>query len=97
MDKNVQVIMIFMKKVLFEIGVFLVPFLCGENDKNCSEFGGFDIFVFVHAGLWVFKYMFDRCYQYHHMKSRRHGYLEFYRTTRLIRSLPLIIISAGFS
>ena len=31
------------------------------------------------------------------MKSRRNGYLEFYRVTRLIRSLPLIIISAGNS
>ena len=31
------------------------------------------------------------------MKSRRDGYLEFYRNTRLVRSLPLFILSAGKS
>jgi hypothetical protein len=38
---------------------------------------------------------YDRFYHYHHMKSRRDGYLEFYRVTRVIRSLPLIIVSIG--
>lgn len=31
------------------------------------------------------------------MKSRRHGYLEFYRSTRFLRYFPLMLISAGNS
>ncbi len=37
----------------------------------------------------------SRFYQYHHMQSRRNGYLEFYRKTRFVRSLPFLIISAS--
>ena len=40
-------------------------------------------------------YLLFRFYHYQHMKSRRHGYLTFYRVTRLIRSIPLLIISAS--
>ena len=31
------------------------------------------------------------------MQMRRHGYLEFYRITRYVRALPLIIVSASNS
>ena len=31
------------------------------------------------------------------MQMRRHGYLEFYRLTRYVRALPLIIVSASNS
>ncbi len=41
--------------------------------------------------------IFIRFYHKSHMRMRRHGYLKFYRITQLIRSLPLIIISAANS
>jgi hypothetical protein len=53
--------------------------------------------LFVHAGFWFLKLVFDRFYHYQHMKSRRLGYLEFYRSTRLLRYFPLMLISAGNS
>jgi hypothetical protein len=34
-------------------------------------------------------------YHYHQDLSRRNGYLEFYRRTRNLRRIPLIVISAG--
>ena len=77
--------------------MFLVPHFCGEKNENCSLFGSFDILTFIHAGTWILKFIFDRFYHFHHMKSRRDGYLEFYRNTRYIRAFPLIIISAGNS
>ena len=83
--------------ILLEVGVFVIPIVCGKNDENCKEFGGFDVVVFIHGGLWIIKYLFDRCYQYHHMKSRRYGYLDFYRKTRFIRSLPFLLVSASNS
>jgi hypothetical protein len=47
-------------KILIEVGVFTIPILCGKNDENCRNFGGFDIFLFVHGGYWILKYSFDR-------------------------------------
>lgn len=84
-------------KVLLEVGCFLIPYICGEKNENCSTLNGFDLVVYIHSCYWLLKYGFDRFYQFHHMKSRRLGYLEFYRVTRTIRSLPLLIISAGNS
>ncbi|RNA32256.1 transmembrane protein -like [Brachionus plicatilis] len=81
--------------VLFISSLFLVPFLCDKNSDLCPVFEPFDILLFVHAIFWIMFYVFDRVYHFHHMKSRRNGYLAFYRNTRLVRSLPLIVISAG--
>lgn len=81
--------------ILFIVFAFIVPLVCGKDSIYCSIFESFDIILFIHALYWIIFYIFDRVYQYHHMKSRRNGYLEFYRSTRLVRSLPLVIISAG--
>lgn len=80
--------------VIFELGVFLLPLIC---DKNDVDFNSFDMLIYIHAGLWLIKFLFDRFYHSKHMQSKRNGYLEFYRQTRLIRALPLLIISAGNS
>lgn len=80
--------------VLFEAGVFLLPYFC--TSKNV-DFNSFDLLIYIHAGFWLLKLLFDRYYHFRHMASKRCGYLEFYRKTRLIRSLPLIIVSAGNS
>lgn len=84
-------------KIILEVGVFVIPILCGTNNEKCTPFGGFDIVVFIHAGYWILKYMFDRFYHYKHMWHRRQGYLEFYRVTRWLRTIPFLIISAGNS
>jgi len=83
--------------VTLEVGVFMIPYLCGDKNQNCSNIKDFDLIVYIHSAYWLLKFLFDRFYHFHHMKSRRHGYLEFYRVTRLVRSLPLTIISAGNS
>lgn len=80
--------------ILFEVGVFALPIVC---DANSLDFNAYDMLLYIHAGFWLVKFSFDRFYQYQHMKSKRDGYLEFYRETRLIRSLPLFVLSAGNS
>lgn len=81
--------------ILFISCLFLTPYLCDNNKDLCPVFEPIDILLFVHAIFWILFYVFDRVYHFHHMKSRRNGYLAFYRNTRLVRSLPLITISAG--
>jgi len=83
--------------IILEVGVFVIPYYCGDKNQNCSTIKDFDLIVYIHSGYWLIKLIFDRFYHFQHMKSRRHGYLEFYRITRLIRSLPLLIISGGNS
>jgi hypothetical protein len=56
-----------------------------------------DLIIYIHSGFWLLKFAFDRFYQHQHMVSKRNGYLDFYRQTRLIRSLPLLVISFGSS
>ncbi|CAF0758581.1 unnamed protein product [Brachionus calyciflorus] len=81
--------------ILFLISAYVIPLIFEKKSDIFSKFQPIDIVLFIHAFYWVVFYIFDRVYQFHHMKSRRNGYLEFYRSTRLIRSLPLITISAG--
>jgi len=83
--------------VVLEIAVFVIPHICGSDNLDCPVFPAFDIVVFIHGGFWFIKLLFDRFYHFHHMKMRRHGYLEFYRLTRYIRYLPLLIVSASNS
>ncbi|KAI4883399.1 hypothetical protein NFI96_032448 [Prochilodus magdalenae] len=47
------------------------------------------------VGLWLLVFVFERCVQHHHSAFRRRGYLQFYRTTRNLKRLPLLIHSAG--
>lgn len=47
------------------------------------------------VALWVMVFIFDRFVQHHHSAVRRRGYLDFYRLTRKIKTLPLLIHSAG--
>lgn len=80
--------------ILLEVGVFVLPIVC---DANSLDFNAYDLLLYIHAGFWLIKLSFDRFYQYQHMNSKRHGYLEFYRETRFVRSLPLFVLSAGNS
>uniref|UniRef100_A0A673KJR8 Transmembrane protein 192 n=1 Tax=Sinocyclocheilus rhinocerous TaxID=307959 RepID=A0A673KJR8_9TELE len=47
------------------------------------------------VSLWVMVFIYDRFVQHHHSAVRRRGYLDFYRLTRGIKNLPLLIHSAG--
>lgn len=96
-ETTLAIILQILTLVLLEVGVFLLPKYCDAKGENCAGISGFDFAIYIHSGFWLIKLFFDRYYHYHHMKSRRYGYLEFYRNTRLIRSLPLYIISAGNS
>lgn len=81
--------------LIFISSLFLIPILCDNKTSICSVFEPFDILLFIHSIVWIIFYVFDRVYHFYHMKSRRNGYLAFYRKTRLVRSLPLLIQSAG--
>ena len=37
--------------MILEAGMFLIPFLCGDNNKNCTEFSSFDMITFVHGKM----------------------------------------------
>ncbi|OWF42321.1 Transmembrane protein 192 [Mizuhopecten yessoensis] len=52
------------------------------------------IIYYIQGALWFLHLIFDIFYRHCHKKSRLHGYLEFYRQTRLVRQLPLAISSA---
>ncbi|XP_069115393.1 transmembrane protein 192-like [Argopecten irradians] len=52
------------------------------------------IIYYIQGALWFLHLTFDMFYRHCHKKSRLHGYLEFYRQTRLVRQLPLAINSA---
>ncbi len=47
------------------------------------------------VALWVMVFIYDRFVQHHHSAVKRRGYLDFYRLTRGIKNLPLLIHSAG--
>ncbi|XP_076874747.1 transmembrane protein 192 isoform X2 [Brachyhypopomus gauderio] len=47
------------------------------------------------AALWLLVFLFERCVLHHHSAARRRGYLRFYRLTREIQHMPLLIHSAG--
>ncbi|KAJ8272041.1 hypothetical protein COCON_G00109000 [Conger conger] len=53
------------------------------------------VIVFAKVCLWLLLMAFERYVQRHHVAARGRGYLQFYRATRNLRSLPVYIHSAG--
>ncbi|XP_018414281.1 PREDICTED: transmembrane protein 192 [Nanorana parkeri] len=45
--------------------------------------------------LWLLHVVNERFVQYHHAKARNRGYLKLYRSTRNLKTMPLIIHSTG--
>ncbi|KAB0393222.1 hypothetical protein E2I00_007864, partial [Balaenoptera physalus] len=45
--------------------------------------------------LWILHFLLERYIQYHHSKVRNRGYNKIYRSTRHLKSLPLMIHSTG--
>ncbi|XP_073721157.1 transmembrane protein 192 [Misgurnus anguillicaudatus] len=70
-----------------------------EHSAQCTAaLQGIDsksLVVLGKVALWVFVFIYDRFVQHHHNAVRRRGYLNFYRMTRGMKSLPLLIYSAG--
>ncbi|XP_072526243.1 transmembrane protein 192 [Salminus brasiliensis] len=80
----------------------VLAILCWLTDDHSAEcktvLNGVDaqtVVLLGKAGLWVLMFAFERCVDHHHSAARRRGYLQFYRTTRDLKRLPLLIHSAG--
>lgn len=81
------------------IAITLFCWISDEHTPECTAaLQGIDSKTVVLLGkvaLWVMVFIFDRFVQRQHSAVRRRGYLDFYRLTRGIKNLPLLIHSAG--
>ncbi|XP_014677895.1 PREDICTED: transmembrane protein 192-like [Priapulus caudatus] len=78
---------------LLETLVFTLPYLVDlPNDSTTSVYS---IILYCHAATWLFMLLADAYLGQQHRVSRRNGYLEFYRRTKLIRRAPLVFCSAA--
>lgn len=78
--------------IVVEICVFVIPLGGVCTASVCSNFS---VLCYMHGGLWVVMLMFDFFYRIQHNKNRKLGYLEFYRRTRYIRRVPLLVSSGA--
>uniref|UniRef100_A0A8C1CKC0 Transmembrane protein 192 n=1 Tax=Cyprinus carpio carpio TaxID=630221 RepID=A0A8C1CKC0_CYPCA len=88
--------------VVYVVLCIVITVFCWISDEHTSEctaaLHGIDSKTVVLLGkvsLWVLVFIYDRFVQHHHSAVRRRGYLDFYRLTRGIKNLPLLIHSAG--
>lgn len=72
--------------------VFVLPVLCSGNKCGTDPVS---VTLYIVGGVWFVQLVIDRFYRHQHYRSRLYGYLNFYRQTRNIRRLPLIIASAA--
>ncbi|XP_051750180.1 transmembrane protein 192 [Ctenopharyngodon idella] len=85
--------------VVLSIAITVFCWISDEHTPQCTAaLQGIDSKTVVLLGkvaLWVMVFIYDRFVQHHHGAVRRRGYLDFYRLTRGIKNLPLLIHSAG--
>ncbi|KAI2668625.1 Transmembrane protein 192 [Labeo rohita] len=88
--------------VVYVVVCILITVFCWLSDEHTPEctaaLQGIDSKTVVLLGkvaLWVLVFIYDRFVQHHHNAVRRRGYLDFYRLTRGIKNLPLLIHSTG--
>ncbi|XP_018591494.1 transmembrane protein 192 isoform X2 [Scleropages formosus] len=67
----------------------------GQCHNYLHDFESGSVIVFAKVILWLLFVAFERFVQYHHSSARSRGYLQFYRTTRNLKRLPLLIHSVG--
>ncbi|XP_060560532.1 transmembrane protein 192-like isoform X2 [Ruditapes philippinarum] len=72
--------------------IFLLPVLCESNKCGTEPVA---LILYIIGGVWFLQLLIDRYYRNQHYKIRLCGYLSFYRRTRNIRRMPLIIASAA--
>lgn len=94
---NFVIIIHILFTILFETVIILLPYLCyNRNISNlCNQYSAYNISLYIHVGAFFLSILFDRLYQYYQTISIRHGYLNFDQQTRVIRHLPLVILSIG--
>ncbi|KAG9330824.1 hypothetical protein JZ751_021948 [Albula glossodonta] len=72
-----------------------------NNQDQCrrylSDLHSHTVIVFAKVCLWLLLVLFERVVQRHHSRVRNRGYLQFYRSTRNLKSLPILIHSTGES
>ncbi|XP_066516051.1 transmembrane protein 192 [Hoplias malabaricus] len=76
--------------------------LCWLTDDHLAEckavlngVGTQTVVLLGKVALWLLVFVLERCIQRHHNSVRKRGYLQFYRNTRNLKSLPLLIHSSG--
>ncbi|XP_036372859.1 transmembrane protein 192 [Megalops cyprinoides] len=70
-----------------------------SNQTQCSHYlqdlKSGPVIVFAKVALWLLLVVFERFVHRHHSGARNRGYLQFYRSMRNLKSLPVFIHSAG--
>lgn len=81
------------------IAITLFCWISDEHTPECTAalqgINSKTVVLLGKVALWVMVFIFDRFVQRQHSAVRRRGYLDFYRLTRGIKNLPLLIHSAG--
>ncbi|XP_037546415.1 transmembrane protein 192 [Nematolebias whitei] len=85
--------------VIFSTCVALLCVLKFGQEEVCTNIlhgvQGDSVIVFGKVFLWVLMLLFSIWMQHHHTRVRSRGYLQFYRRTRRLKQLPLILHSIG--
>uniref|UniRef100_A0A8C2BY23 Transmembrane protein 192 n=1 Tax=Cyprinus carpio TaxID=7962 RepID=A0A8C2BY23_CYPCA len=88
--------------VVYVVLCIVITVFCWISDEHTPEctaalqsIDSKTVILLGKVALWVMVFIFDRFVQHHHSAVRRRGYLDFYRLTRKIKTLPLLIHSAG--
>ncbi|XP_036022525.1 transmembrane protein 192 isoform X3 [Onychomys torridus] len=88
--------------VVFVTLAFLTGVLCSypnPNEDKCPEnytnpLKVQTVIILGKVSLWILHLLLDRYIQYHHSKVRSHGYSQIYRSTRHLKTLPLMVHSS---
>ncbi|RUS72791.1 hypothetical protein EGW08_019451 [Elysia chlorotica] len=85
---------LFMKLLYIGLGVsaYIVPELCSL--QVCGQ-DSISLTLYIHGGMWFVLFIVDRFLALKHRESRLNGYLDFYRRTQKIRSIPFHINSCA--
>ncbi|XP_069043799.1 transmembrane protein 192 isoform X2 [Lepisosteus oculatus] len=88
--------------VAFVILSIVLAVFCSIREDNTEEckrylqdFKTKTVIVISKVALWLLHAVFEQFVQHHHSRTRNRGYLQFYRSTRNLKHLPLFIHSAG--
>ncbi|XP_041373718.1 transmembrane protein 192-like [Gigantopelta aegis] len=78
--------------VLLVVAGFVVPVVCAGQKCGTDAVA---IIVYAHGALWFVLLLMDYFFRRKHHVSRLYGYLEFFRRTKKIRRVPLLINSGA--
>uniref|UniRef100_A0A8C8UK92 Transmembrane protein 192 n=1 Tax=Peromyscus maniculatus bairdii TaxID=230844 RepID=A0A8C8UK92_PERMB len=88
--------------VVFVTLAFLTGVLCSypnPNEDKCPEnytspLKVQTVVILGKVSLWILHVLLDRYIHYHHSKVRSRGYSQIYRSTRRLKTLPLMVHSS---